>query len=100
MLEKIQGGPLRPDPAFAFCQAPFLMTFATGGIPHAGSWQCGEPFSFYSTFVPLSLYVYHLMFPILSPFLFFYLVSPFLSVFSLIFAFFLFWLISNVVILI
>ena len=31
------GGPLRPDPAFAFCQAPFLMTFATGGIPHAGS---------------------------------------------------------------
>ena len=39
MLEKIQGGPLRPDPAFAFCQAPFLMTFATGGIPHAGSQQ-------------------------------------------------------------
>ena len=33
------GGPLRPDLAFAFCQAPFLMIFATGGIPHAGSWQ-------------------------------------------------------------
>ena len=33
------GGPLRPDPAFAFCQASFLMTFATGGIPHAGSRQ-------------------------------------------------------------
>ena len=39
MLEKIQGGPLRPDPAFAFCQAPFLMTFATDEIPHAGSRQ-------------------------------------------------------------
>ena len=33
------GGPLRPDPAFAFCQAPFLMTFAMGGIPHSGSRQ-------------------------------------------------------------
>ena len=31
------GGPLRPDPAFVFCQAPSLMTFATGGIPHDGS---------------------------------------------------------------
>ena len=30
-------GALRPDPAFAFCQAPFLMTFVTSGIPHAGS---------------------------------------------------------------
>ena len=30
-------GPLRPDPAFVFCQAPSLMTFATGGIPHDGS---------------------------------------------------------------
>ena len=29
----------RPDLAFVFCQAPFLMTFATGGIPHAGSRQ-------------------------------------------------------------
>ena len=28
---------LRPDLTFVFCQAPFLMTFATGGIPHAGS---------------------------------------------------------------
>ena len=28
---------LRPDPAFVFCQAPSLMTFATGGIPHDGS---------------------------------------------------------------
>ena len=25
--------------AFAFCQASFLITFATGGIPHTGSWQ-------------------------------------------------------------
>ena len=33
------GGHLRLDPAFAFCQAPFLMTFAMGGIPHAGSRQ-------------------------------------------------------------
>ena len=39
MREKIQGEPLRPDPTFAFCQAPFLMTFAMGGIPHAGSQQ-------------------------------------------------------------
>ena len=42
MLEKIQRGgggvvALRPDPAFAFCQASFLMTFATGGISHASS---------------------------------------------------------------
>ena len=43
MLKKIQGGPLRPDPAFAFCQAPFLMTFATGGIPYAGSQQPSWP---------------------------------------------------------
>ena len=33
---------LRPDLTFVFCQAPFLMTFATGGIPHAGSWQMTE----------------------------------------------------------
>ena len=37
--QEVPGGPLRPDPAFAFCQASFLMTFATGGIPHAGSRQ-------------------------------------------------------------
>ena len=37
MLEKVQGGPLRPDPTFVFCQAPFLMTFALGGLPYAGS---------------------------------------------------------------
>ena len=30
-------GALRPDPAFVFCQAPFLLTFAAGEIPHAGS---------------------------------------------------------------
>ena len=27
------GGHLRLDPAFAFCQAPFLMTFAMAGFP-------------------------------------------------------------------
>ena len=32
------GGLLRLDPAFA-CGASFLMTFATGRAPHAGSWQ-------------------------------------------------------------
>ena len=37
--QESSGGPLRPDLTFVFCQAPFLMTFATGGIPHAGSWQ-------------------------------------------------------------
>ena len=37
MLRKFQGEPLKPDHALAFCQASFLMTFATGGIPHAGS---------------------------------------------------------------
>ena len=39
MLEKIQGGPLRPDPAFVYYQASFLMTFATSGVPHADSRQ-------------------------------------------------------------
>ena len=39
MLRKFQGEPLKPDHALAFCQASFLITFATGGIPHAGSWQ-------------------------------------------------------------
>ena len=29
----------RPDLTFVFCQAPFLMTFAMGRIPHAGSQQ-------------------------------------------------------------
>ena len=33
------GGHLRADPNFSFCQAPFFMTFLTGSIPHAGSWQ-------------------------------------------------------------
>ena len=37
MLRKFQGEPLKPDHALAFYQASFLMTFATGGIPHAGS---------------------------------------------------------------
>ena len=32
-----QGEPLKPDHAFAFCRASFLMTFAMGRIPHAGS---------------------------------------------------------------
>ena len=43
MLRKFQGEPLKPDHALAFCQASFLMTFATGGIPHAGSWQSSTP---------------------------------------------------------
>ena len=30
------GGLLRLDPAFAVCRASFLMTFAMGGVPHAG----------------------------------------------------------------
>ena len=37
MLRKFQGEPLKPDHAVAFCLASFLMTFATGWIPHAGS---------------------------------------------------------------
>ena len=37
MLRKFQGEPLSLLPTFAFCQASFLLTFATGGIPHAGS---------------------------------------------------------------
>ena len=36
-LRKFQGEPLKPDHALAFCQASFLMIFATGGIPHTGS---------------------------------------------------------------
>ena len=36
-MRKPRGFSSRPDLAFAFCQAPFLMTFATGGIPHAAS---------------------------------------------------------------
>ena len=39
MFRKTQGEPLKPDHAFAFCRASFLMTFAMGGIPHAGSQQ-------------------------------------------------------------
>ena len=37
MFRKTQGEPLKPDHAFAFCRASFLMTFAMGGIPHTGS---------------------------------------------------------------
>ena len=40
---KPRGVSSRPDLAFAFCQAPFLMTFAMGGIPHAGSWHHHSP---------------------------------------------------------
>ena len=39
MLRKFQGEPLKPDHTLAFCQASFLMSFAMGGIPHAGSQQ-------------------------------------------------------------
>ena len=31
------GGFLRLDPTFAYAEASFLMTFAMGGVPHAGS---------------------------------------------------------------
>ena len=31
------GGFLRLDPAFAYAEASFLMTFAMGGVPHEGS---------------------------------------------------------------
>ena len=31
------GGFLRLDPAFAYAEASVLMTFAMGGVPHAGS---------------------------------------------------------------
>ena len=36
MLRKSQGERLKPDPAFAFCQAPSLVAFAMGGTPRAG----------------------------------------------------------------
>lgn len=39
MFRKTQGEPLKPDHAFAFCRASFLMSFAMGGIPHAGFQQ-------------------------------------------------------------
>ena len=39
MFRKTQGEPLKPDQAFVFCRASFLMTFAMGGIPRAGSQQ-------------------------------------------------------------
>ena len=39
MLRKFQGEPLKPDHALAFCQVSFLITFAMGGILHAGSRQ-------------------------------------------------------------
>ena len=35
------GGLLRLDP-LCLCRASFLMTFAMGGVPHAGSWQPAE----------------------------------------------------------
>ena len=31
------GGFLRLDPAFAYAEASFLMTFVVGRVPHAGS---------------------------------------------------------------
>ena len=34
-----QGVFLRLNPTFAYAKASFLMTFATGGVPHAGSQQ-------------------------------------------------------------
>ena len=37
VLRKFQGEPLKPDHALVFCQASFLMTFATGRIPHTVS---------------------------------------------------------------
>ena len=43
MLRKLQGELLKPDHALVFCQASFLMTFAMGGIPHAGSWHRRSP---------------------------------------------------------
>jgi len=58
MLRKTQGEPLKPDHAFAFCRASFLMTFAMGGIPHAGSWQ--ESLSQSRTCVNAQLCLYHL----------------------------------------
>ena len=36
------GGFLRLDPAFAYAEASFLMTFAMGGVPHAGSRQVSD----------------------------------------------------------
>ena len=39
MLKKIQEYPWGLISAFAFRQAPFLITFAMDGIPHAGSQQ-------------------------------------------------------------
>ena len=39
MFRKTKGEPPKPDHAFAFCRASFLMTFAMGGIPHTGSRQ-------------------------------------------------------------
>ena len=42
MFRKTQEEPLKSGHAFAFCRASFLMTFATGGIPHAGSQQLGD----------------------------------------------------------
>ena len=43
IIRKFQGELLKPDHALVFCQASFLMTFAMGGIPHAGSWHHHSP---------------------------------------------------------
>ena len=37
------GGFLRLNPTFAYAKASFLMTFAMGGVPHAGSWLKVNP---------------------------------------------------------
>ena len=52
------GGFLRLDPAFAYAEASFLMTFAMGGVPHEGSrhfFDC--VISFFNTEL-LELFVY------------------------------------------
>ena len=36
-------GFLRLNPAFVYAEASFLMTFAMGGVPHAGSRQALNP---------------------------------------------------------
>ena len=38
MLENFQGTP-EARSRLCVCRASFLMTFATGGVPHASSWQ-------------------------------------------------------------
>ena len=41
-VQENPGGTPEPDHTFAFCRVSFLMTFAMGGIPHAGSRHPGE----------------------------------------------------------